>query len=82
MLQIAGLLFANPSSTASVAFNLIPWGVWNAAFAGGAVALCLMFGRGVTHLRSTVTFRNLLREKPIFIGLERIGICQPPLGLL
>ncbi|VVN69196.1 hypothetical protein PS706_00311 [Pseudomonas fluorescens] len=40
------------------------------------VALCLRFGRGVTHLRSTVTFRNLLREKPIFIGLQVIPVFQ------
>ena len=69
MLQIAGLLFANPSSTASLAFNLISGSVWNGAFRGTGVAHRLMFGRLVTHLATAVTFRNALREKPIFIGL-------------
>jgi hypothetical protein len=82
MLQIAGLLFANPSSTASLAFNLLSAGVWNAALRGAGVALCLMFGRGVTHLGSAVTFGNVLRHKPIFIGLKVMHNleCNPNVG--
>ncbi|WP_218166510.1 hypothetical protein, partial [Pseudomonas tolaasii] len=72
MLQIAGLLFANPSGTASLAFNLISGGVWNGVFRGAAVAHCLRIGRRVTHLAGAVTFGNALPEKPIFIGLEMI----------